>query len=221
MEDEYDRSIERFMTQVPNFERRYSGVRVTECSEKTGDCKLCPYHKGKQCKLTVCPYVEERMVEGLAKRYEIVQKAVENIKEPSFVKRFENFITESRKKDMVYRSEKHEKVFNEAIEKLDKNNYGLLSAVYLLTADLVLWNKVRYFVEKNRILYNNINRRTFTELNYTLFCVSMDLYCGTKHITVSDLGDKELISPLMFTLITNAMAIRRYGLIAVNIRRKE
>lgn len=221
MEDKYERSLEKLMTEVPNFKRRFSGIRVIEYSKNTCDCKLCPYHKGKQCKLPICPFVEERMTAGLVKRYEIVQKALENIKKPSFVRRFENYITESRKKDMVYRNEKHEQIFNEAIQKMDKNNYGLMSAIYLLTADLSLWNKVKYHIEKNCIFFEKINRKSFTEMSYTLFCTSMDLCRGTKHITVSDLSDTKLISPVLFTLICNAMAIRRYGLIAVNAETKE
>lgn len=55
-----------------------------------------------------------------------------------------------------------------------------------------------------------------TENAYTLFCCAKDLYLGTKHIAVKDLADMDLISPKMFGLICNAMAIRRFGLNAIN-----
>lgn len=45
MEDKNERSLEKLMTEVPNFKRRFSGIRVIEYSKNTCDCKLCPYHK--------------------------------------------------------------------------------------------------------------------------------------------------------------------------------
>ena len=42
-----------------------------------------------------------------------------------------------------------------------------------------------------------------------------DLTLGTKHITVSDLADADLVPPMLFRTICNAMAIRRFGLAAV------
>ncbi len=53
------------------------------------------------------------------------------------------------------------------------------------------------------------------ENSYPLFCAAKDLYLGTKHLTVRDLADAELISPKVFALICNAMAIRRFGLGAI------
>ncbi|MDD4422779.1 MAG: hypothetical protein PHD46_07065 [Eubacteriales bacterium] len=44
-----------------------------------------------------------------------------------------------------------------------------------------------------------------------------DLYCGSKHITFTDLADRELIGHRMFSVICNAMAFRRYGLRAFYI----
>lgn len=40
---------------------------------------------------------------------------------------------------MNFRNEKHRLVFVEAIRKLDKKNFALMSAVYLLTAEHKLW----------------------------------------------------------------------------------
>ena len=42
-----------------------------------------------------------------------------------------------------------------------------------------------------------------------------DLCCGTKHITIRDLADKEIVSPQMFGILCEAMTLRRYGLAAL------
>ena len=54
------------------------------------------------------------------------------------------------------------------------------------------------------------------EKAYTLFCCAKDLYLGTKHITIADLADEQLISPKMFGIICNALAIRRFGIGVLN-----
>ena len=69
-----------------------------------------------------------------------------------------------------------------------------------------------------------MNRQTFvavwtlpkaTAKRYTLYCAAKDLTLGTKHITVSDLSDADLVPPMLFRTICNAMAIRRFGLAAI------
>ena len=57
-----------------------------------------------------------------------------------------------------------------------------------------------------------------TEAGYALFCCAKDLAIGTKHLTISDLADSDLIPPKLFGVICNAMAIRRYGLGAIQFK---
>ena len=52
-------------------------------------------------------------------------------------------------------------------------------------------------------------------------CAAKDLYLGTKHLTIDDLGDAKLIPTELFRLICNAMAVRRYGLRALEIGKEE
>lgn len=40
---------------------------------------------------------------------------------------------------------------------------------------------------------------------YTLYVVAKDLYCGTKHITIRDLADKEIVSSQLFGMVCEAM----------------
>ncbi len=121
---------------------------------------------------------------------------------------------------MDYRNEKHRIAFTEAIEKLNKEDYALMSAVYLLTAEYSLWMKAKHKVGQNKIGFDAIKLQNSTENAYALFCCAKDLYLGTKHITVKDLADKDLIAPKMFELICNAMAIRRFGLRVVNFNKE-
>ena len=95
-----------------------------------------------------------------------------------------------------------------------------MAAIYLLTAEHRLWMQIKRFVEINEIKFGSFKPRDSSENGYTLLCCAKDLYLGTKHITISDLADTELIAPKMFALICNAMAIRRFGLGAIQYKER-
>ena len=78
--------------------------------------------------------------------------------------------------------------------KRDIKNYALMSALYLLTADLKLWNVARRYMEGNSIHFSKIKLCGIHPDGYTLFCGAKDLYLGTKHLSVGDLSDPELIT---------------------------
>lgn len=116
---------------------------------------------------------------------------------------------------MRYKNEKHKNAFEEAVRKKDKKDYAMMAALYLLTADLRLWNLSKRHVGKIGINFADIRLKNIHENGYALFCCAKDLCLGTKHLTVADLADTDLIPPKLFELICNAMAIRRFGLGAI------
>ena len=119
---------------------------------------------------------------------------------------------------MTFINEKHRLNFDEALSRLnqlDRNNYALMSAIYLLTADLRLWFQSKRFVENHGISFGKLRPKNCSEESYPLYCAAKDLYLGTKHITINDLADNKLINAKTFALICNAMAIRKFGLGAV------
>ena len=139
-----------------------------------------------------------------------------NIRNSKFRERLSLFIKKSENSTMNYFGKKHESDFKKTLERIDRENYKLISAVYLLTADTQLWRRVQNQVEKNCIHFDRMNLGSVDEKAYTLFCCAKDLYLGTKHITIGDLADEQLISPKMFGIICNALAIRRFGIGVLN-----
>lgn len=131
--------------------------------------------------------------------------------------RLSRYLKESEGKAVGYRNEKHREVFEEITAKMDKKNYALLSALYLLTADHRLWKIMKHHIQKNGVDFQNVSLKGIHENGYTLYCVAKDLYLGTKHLSVSDLANTELIRPQMFMLVCNAMAVRRFGLKAIRL----
>ena len=103
------------------------------------------------------------------------------------------------------------------IQKRENPTVSMLCALYLLTADSRLWSRVRQNAHAKGIQFQGVTLGDITPEAYTLFMVAKDLYCGTKHITVSDLADMNIISSQMFGILCEAMTLRRYGLSALRV----
>lgn len=228
MDDYPYRELERLMRRIPNFEPRGHGVMILSKHEYTAkdcDCSMCPYHKGRkdslQCKLPKCVCLEERITAGCASVRETLTEAMAAIRYPPFWKRLNQYISESEVNPMNYRNQKHEQAFQTAIEKQNRKSYALMAALYLLTAEMPLWNAVKYQAADRVIDFEKLKPADCTTDGYTLFYAAKDLYLGTNNLTISDLSDVKIVPPRIFALICNAMAIRRFGLGAINQRKGE
>ena len=52
---------------------------------------------------------------------------------------------------MRFKSQQHKSTFKKAIRKKDKKDTRLMAAMYLLTADQILWNKVKGNIRESRM----------------------------------------------------------------------
>ncbi|MFQ7078348.1 MAG: hypothetical protein ACLRSW_10625 [Christensenellaceae bacterium] len=78
-----------------------------------------------------------------------------------------------------------------------------------------LWQISKPWIDKNRIPLQHIHLRASGEESYILLCCAKDLTLGTKHLSIDDLADTTVITPQMFEILCNAIAIRRFGLDAI------
>lgn len=175
------RQLEKLMRSIPNFRPRCHGVvilRRYEYTEKDCDCRACPHHisRKKGCGTDKCPCINERITAGAATLKEAVAETMAAIQYPPFVKRLNQHLKESEENPMYFKNEKHRTTFTEAVAKLDKKDYALMAAVYLLTADCRLWSCTGRYVQRNEILFENIRLKGSTANGYTLYCTAKDLY---------------------------------------------
>lgn len=91
-------------------------------------------------------------------------------------------------------------------------NYA--AAVFLLSADEELWDKVHRQVLDTGIYFDRIRLGGVTLNQYILFHAAKDVYNGTKHIRLSELTDRELIPDEVLRLIVNAFVIEKSHVIA-------
>lgn len=222
------RELERFMQRVPNFPPRGHGIVIikneNQCKQ---DCAICIHRIGKapnlRCDLDADSCIVKKIRMGAVALKEVLTETLSPISYPPFQRRLKEYIREGEMNPMDYRNEKHHIAFADAVRKKNRGNFALISALYLLTAEFALWQSAKHCMVENAICFEKIRLHGLSENGYTLFCAAKDLYLGSDCLTISDLSDKSVVQPKMFALICNAMAIRRFGLGAIqfNEERKQ
>ena len=220
-----DMELERMTTSVPGFGRRGHGVYVFnkfKYTAKDCDCRLCShYDRKKKCELPKCVCIEERIEAGAIGYAEFMSHTFEAISNAAFQRRLNECIKESEDCPMIYRGKAHEEMFKAAIERSLSSDSAMLSALYLLTADKHLWSIAKRSIGNKSIDFSAIHLGGVSTDASTLFMTARDLYEGTRHITVSDIADHEIVPHKLFGILCHAMAIRRYGMNAVGVFEKD
>ena len=139
-----------------------------------------------------------------------IESVIVNVKPPN-----EN-LNIGKENIMKFRNEKHRSTFLNEAKKQSLKNYRIISALYLLTADEKLWEAAKPSVEKDEIVFENIRLKSSSESTYALYCAAKDLYNGSRHLAIDDMADGGLIKNKVFSLIYNAILLKRNGLAAVN-----
>ena len=194
MDDKTLRAMEKIMRGVPNFKPRGHGVVV------------------------IYGLDYEPVNEPLSK---LLIRTFQTIENKIFLKRLKEYIAECEVCNMNFKSELHRAVFNDMIRKKDNKNNALMSALYLLSADVRLSRITKSCCKGNRISFSSMRLNECSEDGYTLYAAAKDLYLGTRYLSIYDLADKDVVSSETFRLICNAMVIRRFGIKAIQQERNE
>ena len=112
---------------------------------------------------------------------------------------------------MQFKNDRHKKRFEKVIQKMDKRDNAQMAIVFLLTANLALWNRCRIYMVDHKIPIHRVQLNRSTEEGYLLFCTAKDIALGTKYISMNDLVDKYVVSEVMWQLIFTALEIKRFG----------
>ena len=208
-------NYDRFM-RLPRYPSHRGGgmYHPSHITYQKGDCKCinCLYWRPKSgCSQIQCPFIEERVESGDAKFKEVFDDLLYGLNNAEINNRVTIFIKESKEMDIKFNSKSHQERFERTLKGINKKHKALVAAVYLLTADRLVWNQCWSRLQYSDIPLERIRLHNSNNYGYTLFCAAKDLYLGTKYITIEDLADWSTISQREFSLICNAVAIKRYG----------
>ena len=124
-------------------------------------------------------------------------------------------LKERKESIMKFRNDHHRRIFLNEAKKQSLKNYWLISALYLLTADETLWESAKSAVGKDEVDFKNIRLKSGSEDAYALYCAAKDLYNGSRQLSIDDIAEVGLVKNKIFSLIFNAIVIKRKGLAAV------
>ena len=211
-------NYDRFM-RLPKYpSNRGGGTFQSKFKYKHGDCK-CIYctnwEKKTGCTVQLCPYLKERVESEDISFSELFNGLLNKYNNKTLNKRVKKFMKETLEMGTQFHSKAHQKRFERTLKSINKRNKSLVAVVYLLTADLKVWNQCWSRMQHDNINIERIRLKEASAFGYTLFCAAKDIYLGSTYITVKDMADRGIIMPKEFNLICNAIGIKRYGINAV------
>lgn len=179
--------LEAGMRQIPGFQPRRCGV-IRGRPEKTADV---PYGE------LVLLFVGEIPPSRLAAR-------IINLKSRGEVRGF------------VFQSGQHKKRFREICGNGDYpflcSDHGRAAALFLLSADTLLWDRAKPCITKDGIRYKEMAVHGIEPDGYALLCAAKEMCGGRPGLSLSELGDPELISDQLLQVILSGILISRHGI---------
>ena len=116
----------------------------------------------------------------------------------------------------VFRSGQHKKRFREICENGDYvslcADHGRAAALFLLSADNFLWNQAKPCITKNGIRYREMAVHGIEPDGYALLCAAKEMCGGRPGLSLSELGDPELIGDRLLQVILTGILISRHGI---------
>jgi len=129
---------------------------------------------------------------------------------------------EKEQTQMKFKNKNHQALFNTAATKLNRHDKTKMALLYLLTADIRLWNMAKHHVKKGYIDLDSIDlgNKGYPKA-YTLLGVAKDIANGTSYLSINDLADPDVITPKMYGIIITAIGINRNGITSRKNNEKE
>lgn len=179
--------LERQMQQPPNYRPRGCGIQIMNQMEWN--------NRGSYSEI-VDIIISRMQMEHLKKRLDEIFSV--EMKELIFLNgsHRRNFCT-------LLLGKRKKKILQEA-------NYA--AAVFILSADEKLWERVKENVLERGICFDRIWLGGVTLEQYILYHAAKDVYNRTKHIRLSELTDRELIPDHILRIIVNAFVINECGI---------
>ena len=181
------RELESGMRQIPGFSPRRSGII-----------------RGRPEQMQPAPYGE------------LVRFFLEEIPPSRLAVRIINLKNRGEVKEFMFRSGHHKKRFREICGSGEydflHSDHGQAAAVFLLSADTFLWDQARLCITKQGIRYKEMAVHGIEPDGYALFCAAKEMCGGTPRLSLSELGDPELIGDRLLQVILTAILISRHGI---------
>lgn len=181
------RELESGMRQIPGFSPRRSGII-----------------RGRPEQMQPAPYGE------------LVRFFLAEIPPSRLTVRIINLKSSGEVKEFMFRSGQHKKRFREICGNGDYvslcADHGRAAALFLLSADTFLWDRAKTCITKDGIRYKEMAVHGIEPDGYALLCAAKEMCGGRPGLSLSELGDPELISDRLLQVILSGILISRHGI---------
>lgn len=181
------RELESGMRQIPGFSPRRSGII-----------------RGRPEQMQPAPYGE------------LVRFFLAEIPPSRLTVRIINLKSRGEVKEFMFRSGQHKKRFREICGNGDYvslcADHGRAAALFLLSADTFLWDRAKTCITKDGIRYKEMAVHGIEPDGYALLCAAKEMCGGRPGLSLSELGNPELISDRLLQVILSGILISRHGI---------
>ena len=196
-------------------------IRDFKYTSEDVDCQFCVEFANNRCRVNKCPWMKERVEAGVISYIEAVSTLFSA--RSSLSKRAKVALSHTDK--TIWRDEAHHSRFNQADASFGfykrRNTSEYYAALFLLTSEETLFRRVSTCFKREGIDFSSAKLRDIPPEHYALFKIAKSLYTDSPEVSVDELANPELVSAESFRLVINAMLVRRYGLPALKLKRKD
>ncbi len=185
------------------------------------DCKLCTQYTGKRrgCQAEGCPWMAERIENGAVSYEEVVMETFPRFSRDACLD--ERLHTAIRRfSGSLFLNAAHRQRLEKLKERMGRScrrDNAYFAAMYLLTANADMYGCAANCFCQRGIKFDSAVLKDISPHNYTLFSAARDIYTDSSGVSLSDLANTEITDTLVFSLITNALLIARYGCAVLRI----
>lgn len=154
--------------------------------------------------------------DGMAPYGELLWRFSREIPPSGLAGRIKGFMMKGDGMEFMFRNGWHEKRFRGLLKSGDYgflfSDDGLAAAAYLLSADTFLWGRAKGFIKREGIRFGGIRVHGVDTDGYALFCAAKAVLGRRPGLSLSELGDEELIGDGLLKVILSGILISRHGL---------
>jgi len=216
--------IEQLMMLAPNFPQRRSGIVINNHFNCEGGIKIC---NGCVEKLKTrgnpndCFCFKERLEADEVEYSNLIKNCFGSIKNYALRERLK--LLSNRFTGQLFLNHNHKERFYHLIEKQDidieERLQSYLAAIFLLTADEILWDISESAVCLHGFDFSQIHLRQISTEGYALYQTAKTIWSGKEYIRISEIADRDLIDDTAFKIIINASLIAKYGADVFSIKK--
>ena len=212
--------LEQQMMTPPNFKPKGHGLYRSCFRYKVEDvnCCYCINFNRKQCPLSECPYLEERIGAGALELDEFILDYFCSEIEPQLRHRLQVHLDQHA--FGFFLSDIHQSRWKRIRDRCYRMSGRNKAALFLLTAYEDIWRRVIWHFDSDGFDFRSVRLSGIQPEMYSVYQAAKAIATDSRNITIADLASPELVTDEAFQLIICALLLAKYGDVILNSKRK-